>query len=180
MTRVETVQNAKTDWEKDFEEFFKTSYPRVLAYLNKLSGQSELAGDICQDVFAGLWEKKYPLPGAEEEKLYYLLSIARNAFFQHTRKSLREQKELSDLLLRQASTEAPVSKLELSEQQGLLQETLEAAPEAKKKFFLLNREEGLTYKQIAQQEGVSEKTVERYIGHILKSLRTRLTTLFFW
>lgn len=37
--------------------------------------------------------------------------------------------------------------------------------------FRLHREKGLTYHQIAQSEGLSVKTVEKYISFVIQSLR---------
>ena len=69
--------------------------------------------------------------------------------------------------------------MEVKEQQQIIDHTINTQEEAARRFYLLNREEGLTYKEIALQEGVSEKTVERYIGRVLRTLRTRLASFFF-
>ncbi|OQP50296.1 hypothetical protein A4H97_00155 [Niastella yeongjuensis] len=170
------------DQEALFEAFVKATYPRVLAYLIKLSGQPEAARDICQDVYAQLWEKKISLPASPEEQLYYLFTMSRNAFFQYTRQQLRQEKQLQ-LHYRPDTTttiENHPNNLELAEQTKIIKEALDSSEEVRVKFFLLNREEGLTYKQIAEREGVSEKTVERYIGSVIRTLRAKLKTFLFF
>ena len=165
-----------------FEAFVKATYPRVLAYLVKLSGQRETASDICQDVYTRLWEKKISLPASSDGQLYYIFTMARNAFFQYTRQQLRQEKQLQLHYQQHTPTtiENQHNNLELAEQAKIIKETLDSSEEVRVKFFLLNREEGLTYKQIAEREGVSEKTVERYIGSVIRSLRDRLKTFLFF
>ncbi|MBN9380839.1 MAG: sigma-70 family RNA polymerase sigma factor [Chitinophagaceae bacterium] len=183
MRRVKAVPEVSPEAEFQYDAFYKMSYPRLLAYLVKVSGQVEIARDICQDIYLQLWEKRDTLPAREEEQLPYLFTMARNAFYQFTRKALQEQKKFTGYTQHDpASVQGPDHSFELKEQANIIQKVLDTAESDRKKYFLLNREEGLTYKQIAEREGVSEKTVERYIGSILKSLRTHFSSFltFFW
>jgi RNA polymerase sigma factor (sigma-70 family) len=51
---------------------------------------------------------------------------------------------------------------------------LEELPLDTREIFLLNREDGLTYTQIAARYAISVKVVERHIVRALNHLRTRL------
>jgi RNA polymerase sigma-70 factor (ECF subfamily) len=51
-------------------------------------------------------------------------------------------------------------------------------PEKCRLVYKASREEGYSQKQIAQEFGISEKTVEAHIGKALKSLRTGLGQVF--
>ncbi len=167
--------------EKRFDLLFRSTYPRVLAYLIKASGQPEVAEDIAQNIYLQLWEKQTALPPTEKETLYYLFTIARHHFYQHTRKLLKEQQERSsfttahsnEVLLPTASTTT------FAEKETIVTETLASMEPVKAKYFLLNKEEGLNYREIARQEGVSPKTVMRYVSSVSKILRSKLTNIFF-
>jgi hypothetical protein len=74
------------DEEKQFDLLFRSTYPRVLGYLIKVSEQPEVAEDIAQSIYLQLWENRTVLPANEKEALYYLFTIARHNFYQYTRK----------------------------------------------------------------------------------------------
>lgn len=169
------------DAERQFDLLFRETYPRVLRYLEKISGQKEVAEDLAQNIYLRLWENKITLPAAEEEMFYYLFAIARNSFYQHTRNTLKEHSNLSSFTTIHFNEIAAPAERESSfaGMENLLTETLAGVEPLKTKFFLLNKEEGLTYRQIAEQEGVSVKTVMRYIGSVSKLLRSKITSFFF-
>jgi RNA polymerase sigma-70 factor (ECF subfamily) len=123
---------------------------------------------------------RHLLPKNEKEREYYLFTVTRNSFLRYTHKIVRQQEGLSELISLQETgqVQLPTDTPALKEQLSIIAEVLTATDAVKKKYFLLNREEGLSYSQIAKQEGVSRKTVERHIGSVLKLLRARLTHLF--
>ena len=48
-------------------------------------------------------------------------------------------------------------------------------PTERKKIFLMSREDGLKYKEIAAELNISVKTVENQMGKALSTLRTELS-----
>jgi RNA polymerase sigma-70 factor (ECF subfamily) len=57
------------------------------------------------------------------------------------------------------------------EQELLLRQILSSLPDDCRQIFQLSREEQLTYKQIARQLNISEKTVEKKMSICLKQIR---------
>lgn len=165
----------------EFEQLFHRTYPRVLAYLVKVSGQQDLAEDLTQNIYLQLWEHQTTLPHTEQEQLYYLFTIARNSFFRYTRKSLRERQQHSSFtaIHFEEIMQPRATHLSVSEQEAIVAKTLAGMNAAKVKYFRLNRETGLSYRQIAEQEGVSTKTVERYVGNVSRTLREKMMRLLF-
>ena len=53
-------------------------------------------------------------------------------------------------------------------------EAIESLPEKRRQIFKLSREQGLKYQEIADQLGLSVKTVETHMGLALKQLREQL------
>ncbi|MBW8682945.1 sigma-70 family RNA polymerase sigma factor [Chitinophaga rhizophila] len=179
--RIKATYNPSSDPEMYFDRLFKDTYSNTIAYLEKISGDRDLAGDLAQEAYLKVWQKLDLLPQAEEETLRYILIIARNCFLDHLKSVLKEKKRQDAYAVVYTETSAAVNLMEVKEQQQIIDHTINTQEEAARRFYLLNREEGLTYKEIARQEGVSEKTVERYIGRVLQSLRTRLAGfLFLW
>jgi RNA polymerase sigma-70 factor (ECF subfamily) len=160
-----------------FDGLFKETYPNTIMYLEKISNNKELARDLAQEAFLKVWQKLALLPENREERLRYILIIARNCFLDHLKLALKEKKQqeaYSSIQLERITT----NDLEVKEQQQIIDYTINTHEEPARRYYLLNREEGLTYKEIALQEGVSEKTVERYIGRVRRSLRALLATIW--
>ena len=167
--------------EMYFDSIFKDTYPNTIAYLEKISSNKELARDLAQEAYLKVWQKLSLLPENTDEVTRYILIIARNCFLDHLKTALRQKKQLDAYISVHLETSNNPVMLEVKEQHQLVESTINEQEEAVRRYYLLNRELGLTYKEIALQEGVSEKTVERYIGKVLRSLRTRLASFtFFW
>lgn len=165
-----------------FDRIFKATWSGTVAYLIKISNNKELAEDLGQEAYLKAWQKFHLLPEEETEIARYILVIARNCFLDHLKVALRERKrhDAYTLSFPDAGHFSPaMSVMEAKEQQQIVNHTINNHEETVRRYYLLNREYGLTYKEIALREGVSEKTVERYIGRVLRSLRSRLATIFF-
>ncbi|MFT3823354.1 MAG: sigma-70 family RNA polymerase sigma factor [Chitinophagaceae bacterium] len=167
--------------EKQFDQLFRMAYPRLLAYLNKVSGDATVAEDLTQTVFLQLWENRNRLPADETEALYYLFTTARHCFFHFTRKALKESAALASLheLHFTEAQEDERTNAFLQEKEALIAKTLAEIDPVKARCFILSKEEGLNYREIADREGISIKTVMRYVSSVSKILRARLTALLF-
>lgn len=179
--RIKAKYNPSSDPEMYFDRLFKETYSNTIAYLEKISSDKDLARDLAQEAYLKVWQKLALLPDTEEETLRYILIIARNCFLDHLKGVLKEKKRQDAYAIVYTETSSAANYMEVKEQQQIIDHTINTQEESARRFYLLNREEGLTYKEIALQEGVSEKTVERYIGRVLRTLRTRLASfLFLW
>jgi len=64
---------------------------------------------------------------------------------------------------------------ETSELQKMIDQAINKLPTERKKIFLMSREDGLKYKEIAEELNISIKTVENQMGKALSTLRTELS-----
>jgi RNA polymerase sigma-70 factor (ECF subfamily) len=157
-----------TSW---FKDIFDRNYEYIRNYLYYLSGDMNLAEDIAQDVFMILWEKR---SGIRDETVRPLLfTIARNCFLKNKRH------ENYDLRFRSAYFEkfdnkSPEYLLELKEFDEKLQQTIANLPGKCRPVFLMNRIDGMTYREIAEYTGVSVKAVEKQMRKALAFLRNEL------
>ena len=65
----------------------------------------------------------------------------------------------------------PIQELEYQEISAVISNTIGRLPERTREIFLLNRQEGLKYREIAEQLSISVKTVEANMGKALSALR---------
>ena len=66
---------------------------------------------------------------------------------------------------------ALLQRIEALETENLLDRVFRSLPEKAREMFALNRQEGMTYAEIAQKHGVSVKVVEYNIVLALKAFR---------
>lgn len=156
--------------DKIYVRYHRRIYLFAKSYL-KLEDDS---ADIVQEVFIKIWLNRHKL--RDDSNLdAFVFTIARNAIISLFRKKASEKK-FTDLLSQMAvssdnSTEAQLDYQFLSQKVDGLIDTL---PEKRREVFILSRKRGLSNKEIAQQLGISEKTVEDHITKALSLLRKNL------
>ena len=139
----------------------------------KVIPKGEITEDLAQEVFYELWRKKDHLV-IRTSYVAYLRRAAINKALNY----LRDQKiKLDDsTVVSQIKLSAPLSdeKLEAAELQKVIDSIVDQLPERCRLVFVLSRFEQMSYKEIAQEMGISTKTVENQISKALKLLKEAL------
>ena len=133
------------------------------------------AEQLVQDIFLNIWQmrEKWSPQGTVRS---YLYRAAKNRALNYL-KSHRLDIEIEQLEFQNA-TVAQFSLQEDYERKELLvavQQAIELLPLRCRLVFVLHRQDGLTYSEIADVLDISIKTVETQIGRALKSLRKILS-----
>ncbi|MCD7936624.1 MAG: sigma-70 family RNA polymerase sigma factor, partial [Tannerellaceae bacterium] len=132
--------------------------------------------DVVQEVFIKIWESHKNIYLTESIR-GFLFIITRNIIFNKKRDSLNETflnyTIINGLSIYNNLEEEIDAKL-LSE---YIMKLIDRLTPRQKEIFLLSRTEHLTYKQIAQQLNITEKTVEHHINNALRYLRSHLPVL---
>jgi RNA polymerase sigma-70 factor (ECF subfamily) len=152
-----------------FEHYGKKVYHYILHYV-KVGVEAE---DITQNVFLRIWEKRGQL---DPEKSFdgFIFTIAYRAVMDHFRAnpkrlhSLFPVDLLTDSVVSTVSADALLNHHQL---ESIYQQALQALPPKRKEIFLLSRHGGLTNRQIAEQLGISIKTVESQMTAALSFLK---------
>lgn len=164
---MKVERNGKSWFKKVFDE----NYQYILNYLFYLSGDMELSEDLVQDVFLQLWEKRAEVK--EETLKSYLFTIAKNCFLKNIRRQKYDLKFRSTYF-EKIENESPSFILELKEFDIKLQQAIASLPEKSRVVFLMNRMDGITYREIAENLGVTVKAVEKQMSKALMILRQKL------
>ncbi|MBI1184163.1 RNA polymerase sigma-70 factor [bacterium] len=157
-----------------FEELFRSMYSRLCAYAYQYLKSSEEAEELVQDVFFMLWEKRHSIQ-IDSSVSAYLFSTVRN----------RSLNVLSHLKVVARHEQEAVQHADLETQGGYEQEELgqlialavDKLPIERRKVFYMSKYEGKKYLEIAEELGISVKTVENQMGKALKFLRQELAEL---
>lgn len=134
----------------------------------------EDAEDLLQDAFYHLWEKKELFSEAENPKAYFYASI-RNLFHRRLQKPENRHKASNTFPENEPSLqEEPYVRLLSKEKSLRIRIEISRLSPQQRNALLLQRYEGLSYRQIARVMGISYQTVKQHIKTALQILRQRL------
>lgn len=168
---------AATDTEAEakatIERAFRTHYAGLVAFAAQRTRSVAEAEDLVQDVFLGLWRRRAELPVDDAMRPYLYRAVHNRAL-----NAIRNDRTAgggSDTIEAQvAHTAQPDEEVEARELDQLVNAAVARLPERCRMVFLLSRESGLSYSEIAETLGISVKTVETQMGRALKFLRSEL------
>ncbi len=160
-----------------FEKMYEQYYASLCAYANTYVKNADLAQDIVSETFFLLWKKKEQLKGVERVKAYLFRSI-HNSCLNYLRDDDKRLKgaSLTIELLQTIPTSEPnaFDSLIIKELSKHIECALESLPAQQQQAFRLKRLEHKKVKEIAQEMGIAEKTVEMHITKASKTLREKL------
>jgi RNA polymerase sigma-70 factor, ECF subfamily len=156
-----------------FERLFRQYYAPLCLFARRFVSDRDDCEEIVQGFFTSLWEKREAISITTSVKSYLFGSV-RNRCLNHI-KHQKIKQEYANERLSHPDEELDYSKyyLEIDLQQKI-EKSIEALPPRRREIFILNREQGLKYREIADQLGISVKTVETQMGQALKELREQL------
>ena len=155
---------------KDFKMIYDTHFDDLRRYLIFRSGDQDLSVDIAQNVFMKVWTKKIEIASGNIKSLIF--KMATDEFISHIRKKKVEKEYIESVKLR--LIREPDNNDDLLEKKVLFQKALNQLPEKQKTALLMNKMQGLTYKEIAEVLNLSQKAIEKRIGLALKALKQNL------
>ena len=153
-----------------FEVLFQKMYSPLCHYCEKIVLVREVAEELVSDVFYSIWTNRSRLQILSPKS--YLYTAVRNRGFDYLRRVNRMSwcdLELaahlpSENYTLQDALEHAELKMQISQGIGML-------PRQCKIIFELSRDEGMKYREIAEELCISVKTVEAQMGRALKRLR---------
>lgn len=137
-------------------------------WLNKRLGNTADAADLAQDTFTRILEARRK-SGALELKLLepraYLTTVAKHVLCNfHRRQSLERAWQEALALMPEATTPSPEQRLLILETLNQIDAMLDGLPAKARTAFLMAQLDGLTYRQIAEAMGITDRTVRRYMA----------------
>jgi RNA polymerase sigma-70 factor (ECF subfamily) len=152
-----------------FKELFDLYFEEIRRYIFYRSGNASLAEDVTQTAFLKLWEKQPTiLPGKERALIY---KIAGDEFLDNYRKQQSHLKFQVNYTSGE-SILSPQDKLEYKELQEQFNRALTQMKQQQRVVFMMNRNEGLTYNEIACRLKLSVKAIEKRMKGALATLKS--------
>lgn len=157
-----------------FSLVFNTYYKDLVLFAMKFVGNSDIAEDIVQDIFAKIWETHNGFY-IETSIKSYLLSSVKNRCFDKIRHNKIIDKHHNYVKIYESFESSDVEHYILySDFHKEYSNVVDSLPDNIKQTFLLSREKGLKNQEVANLLGVSLRTVEDRISSALRIIRKKL------
>lgn len=172
----ELLDAISRDDTKAFDALFTLFYPKIERFLAGFLDAKQEAEDLAQDVFVKVWQNRFHLHTVENVNAY-LYRIAKNTLFDHIEKAQKTSTIPTAHFAEIPTTETLEELLFADELNSLINLAIEKMPLQRKHIFKLSRREGLSNEEIANQLGISKRTVETHISAALADIRKILPLL---
>src|SRR4030042_5504629 len=164
------IRNSKA---KAFEILFKKYCQSLIYFSRRYVFDKQIAENIVQDVFAGIWQKRQNLDPSQSIKAY-LFAAVKNESFKYLRHINVESRSYDRVIKLVNIEKTPEEILDEKELRDRLNSAINDLPEKCREIFFMTRFDGLKYSEIAEILGISIKTVETQMGRAFKKLREYL------
>jgi RNA polymerase sigma-70 factor (ECF subfamily) len=163
-----------------FEILFLTYHARLCAFASRYVGCPDTAEEVVEEVFLRIWAQRGPEDDRCGCSRHYLYTAVRNQALKvldHERVVRRS----CGIVLHQehlpGMSQPPVAadeKLQADELAVAVRHAVDQLPERCREAYLLHRQQGLSYAEVAEVMGISVRTVETQLGRAAKALRHAL------
>jgi len=162
--------------QKAFERLFKDHFKNLHAYAYTFLKDDEMAEEVVQNVFCRIWEKRDQLKTDGSIKAYLYRSVHNESlnYLKHQKVRANFGVYYAGEMEQFGNDDSASKKLLTAELQKHIEKALSELPEQCRIIFQLSRFEQLKYQQIADQMGLSIKTIENQMGKALRVMRQKL------
>lgn len=157
---------------KIFESYYKEHYKSFFLMACKYLKDATLAEEVVNDVFIKLWEDGDNIEIRISLKSYIYKAIINRSI--NMLQKIKKEQKLQEELYFNFEPSYELMKIEDNELEIRLYAAIANLPQQCRKVFELSRFERLKQQEIADQLGISIKTVKNHITHALKELNKNL------
>ena len=154
-----------------FGQLFEDNREKVYRFAFKLTEDRMRAQEITQQCFIKLWENMHKVePGQDVFPLLFV--YVKHIVIDETRKLYREKKSLAQISSSQQSSDNRDEETLLHKEfRQHIQKVIGKMPEQRRNIYLLSRDKGKSYKEIADQLSLSPATVRNHLSLALQYIR---------
>lgn len=176
LNEKECVEAIRKGEEHAFKKLFLRYYDPLCNFSWRFTRSKAISEDIVQDVFSDLWNLRKSLDPQQSISVY-LYQAVKNKALDH----IDHQKVVRRYQLNAAHSEKNFTYMhrtihprEEAEFIKAVRQAIDDLPCRAQQVYTLHREDGLTYREIAEVMDISKKTVESQMSRALDLLRDRL------
>ncbi len=168
------VQRIVAGDEVAFRKLFDQYYPMMVNKANMILKDENLAKDAAQNVFVSIWNNRSNFNISSSLQGYLSKATINKSL--NLIQSRKKHGGASDYLddHDQGEQETSHGRMEADEMKKRIHLAINELPERCRLIFVMNRIEGMSHKEIADQLDISSKTIENQMTKALKFLRSRI------
>lgn len=155
------------------ETYFQKMYRPLCLYALNITESYEESEDIVQQIFVELLEKAITERLEVGDMKNYLYTIVKNRAVRYAKKN-QEKVSVENAMYLTDENAVSIS----VEEEALVWDWIDALPTERRTIFLMAKQQGMKYKEIARQLHISVKTVEGQMGKALKTLRDKAIKIY--
>lgn len=159
----------KPRFHEQFAEHFEANHQRLYRFLDRLSGDPELAADLAQEALIKLY-RRGSLPDRPEA---WLITVAMNLFRNIKSSRARRGRLLTVMRGEQVHSDPGVSAqetMEADELQRRVRAAIDRLPERERSLLLL-RAEGYSYRDMADALALNEASIGTLLARAKRAFR---------
>ena len=180
-TTLKLFQQVKAGNRTAFDQLFQLYYEQLVRQAHQTTQNLANAEDIVQAVFIHFWTKRAQIT-IEKSVIGYLTRMVQHRCIDYFRQQKSQQLHREHYFQNTLSLDISSPEAVLLNEENLtaIYKKIDALPPKCSIVFKMSRFEELTYEEIADQLGITKKTVEYHVSTALRILRKGiflLTTL---
>jgi RNA polymerase sigma-70 factor (ECF subfamily) len=156
-----------------YYKYSEKVYLFAIRYINNIGDAEE----IVQEVFSRIWEYRNNL---DENRSFngYVLTITKNIIFNENRKKVNHDVYAQYIInYIQGISNQTENQIIYENVKSIINKEIDNFPPKRKQIFILSRNEGLSYNEIAERLSISRKTVETHLRLALSRLRRIISSV---
>ena len=165
------------DSQTAFRSFYDMTYDRLYRIAYYYVKREEWSQEIVLDVFLKLWEQRSSLPEVKSIEDYCFI-LVKNASRNYLEKENRRTTVSTEVLPEpEAQSDSPEESMISEELFAIYVKALDRLPERCREVFIRIREEKQSYAQVAEELGISTKTVDAQLQKATIRLKEAILTM---
>lgn len=157
----------------EFERLFRQSNKKLCDLAYNLVRDQDAAKDIVQEVFLKLWRNRGHLNFGTQIN-HYLFKATAHTSLNYLRSRKKNVKIEDDSSIQNLAASTGTDEVGYKELELRVRQAIDRLPPKCRTIYLLSRQEGLKYLEIAETLNLSVKTIENQMGIALEKLRQDL------
>jgi RNA polymerase sigma-70 factor (ECF subfamily) len=166
--------------ETAYKALFEQYMPALKRFAFSIIRSNIQAEDIASGVMIQLWRNRSSISSIQDIKTYLFIAT-RNACINHLKRDKgRKHRSLDDIDVEISIEIADPEKLLISgEMKKKMEQAIRDLPARCKMVFKLVKEEGLSYKEVADILGISVKTVDAQLVTALRKITASVKPVYY-
>lgn len=161
--------------EKAFRKLFDLHNDKLYNYVRRITGNDELGEEVVFDTFLTIWLNRFDLIEVNNFNSY-IYALVRNRAFNAVKRIAHESSIIKELGKSNSEYKNCTEETVIyNDYKQLLHQAVNKLPAQQKLVYMLSRNEGLKYDEIALFTNLSKNTVKAHLKKAVSTLRIVFT-----